>query len=912
MPLKQIQRRIGLPCRKPGLSQDRSLFQSFIQNQRSTQLYLTAEDYDPEQHYFPNKKRSEVMGGLPGSSHSLVFGRDITGDFVYFPGVADSYIWTDDKAALDITGDIDVRADIHALDYTTGTERALVAKLGNSGQFSYMFWINAANNLAFRWSEDGTAQTTLASSAPGFTDGVRYQVRVTLDVDTGASDATATFYYRTDGDIESDSGWTTISSSNLGSTTSINAGTDNLLIGTSSGSARLFTGVIARGLVYDGIAGTLVADFHPSNHVSGNRGHGGRAADAYGNTWRVSRGGKPISLIDDGDGNGPRIRFKSISGNNIRKAEATGPDLSGKDLFLWARLEKGAETGAVRTVVGQYGGNNDRVIRLRLSTGGNFQLQHSTDGSATTSTTLSATPAWWGTSEGWIGAFYDHSAGDLIWYDGGEGLTPSWSSIETDSIGTVTLHNEEGVVPITVGCTGASTPVDHFDGDIFQAGIGASTSSLYDYAYFNAALIDRWDLRTIGTVEASSITGEAWQVDYTDSAEDANDPVMQRPFNGDQFMWAEGNAENHCKQTLSAGIANSSVISVRADMQPLDATPSSEKRMLENNFLFQLQTDGQLRYIFNGVSTFPGIDSDAVLPITNYQRVHVRADHDHGAGTVDFYYRYDYTLDLSSDSGWTQLGTQRSIGTENLDTAITGGTAEVFLGDDSPNSWEGALFRGCVIDDGSIVINMDVNDASGDGTTWTDGVTSTTVTIDRDTSGFATAIVTAPVVIYGGNHSIIVPNHSSLETFPFSVAASLRIHDVVAWTGYISMDGGGSDDGWRLQNFNGVDSVYFRLDDGTTALGMGDSASYGYTADSQFVSIGAFDSADQEYYMNGVSQESATTSLTSVVEGNNLDIGALNSQTNEADTFEFFGIAIFDARVTDSQAARIHEELAKL
>src|SRR5690606_31448163 len=60
-------------------------------------------------------------------------------------------------------------------------------------------------------------------SGVGITDGQRVQVRVTLDVDNGAGGCDVTVAYRTDGVIDSGTGWTTIGSTITNAfTTSIN------------------------------------------------------------------------------------------------------------------------------------------------------------------------------------------------------------------------------------------------------------------------------------------------------------------------------------------------------------------------------------------------------------------------------------------------------------------------------------------------------------------------------------------------------------------------------------------------------------------------------------------------------------------------------------------------------------------
>ncbi|MDX3643099.1 hypothetical protein P1P70_27595, partial [Streptomyces sp. MB09-02B] len=179
-------------------------------------------------------------------------------DFVLLPGDSGDYVSTPDAAALDITGDIDLRARVALDDWTPAAESTLIAKYTATGnQRSYGLAVTATGALILRWSEDGTAEQTETSSAvTGFTNGSTHWVRATLDVDNGSSDAAVNFYTSDDGTT-----WTALGVQQLvGATTSIFASTAVLELGAQTGgTVNRAAGKLFRGQVLSGIGGTSVA-----------------------------------------------------------------------------------------------------------------------------------------------------------------------------------------------------------------------------------------------------------------------------------------------------------------------------------------------------------------------------------------------------------------------------------------------------------------------------------------------------------------------------------------------------------------------------------------------------------------------------------------------------------------------------
>lgn len=198
---------------------------------------------------------------------------DHTGtNYVYLPGVAGNILSVPDEAALDITGDIDLRAYVALDDWTPSTQQHLISKFDNNttaerayelritvnGEISIDFAINGGNNSNIRTSTDAIT----------IEDGAPLWVRATLDVDNGASGHDTNFYTSTDGTT-----WTQLGTTvtNAGVISIRDSGTEDVVIGRrSTGATGIATGKFYRAQILDGIDGTTVLDVDTSVITSGS------------------------------------------------------------------------------------------------------------------------------------------------------------------------------------------------------------------------------------------------------------------------------------------------------------------------------------------------------------------------------------------------------------------------------------------------------------------------------------------------------------------------------------------------------------------------------------------------------------------------------------------------------------------
>ncbi|WP_460067401.1 hypothetical protein [Streptomyces sp. YKOK-I1] len=209
---------------------------------------------------------------VPKSTAHLELDGDTTG-----------YVSTPHAAALNITGDIDVRVEFDADMTDTARNQNLIGKWSTTNTeraWSIRWYVG---RLVFGW-RDASAASVEASISAALYGGAA--LRVTLDVDDGAGGLAVRFYQ-----ADSISGpWTQIGNTVTGGfTTAIQSTTtSDLRIGPTDATTTPprvpFIGTATRAQVRSGIDGTLVADLDTRALADGATG----TTDSTGRVWTVN------------------------------------------------------------------------------------------------------------------------------------------------------------------------------------------------------------------------------------------------------------------------------------------------------------------------------------------------------------------------------------------------------------------------------------------------------------------------------------------------------------------------------------------------------------------------------------------------------------------------------------------------
>ncbi|MFB7867002.1 hypothetical protein [Streptomyces sp. NPDC056069] len=143
--------------------------------------------------YSPRNPRSAYYG-LIGRNTPLRVSVKGSESYLALDGTAAATATTPDTAALDITGDIDVRIEAE-FDWSALQTQILIGKWDTTGnQRSWMLHMQQGN-LTFRWSATGSASSFAGAAMPALPR--RCALRATLDVDNGAGGSTARLYWAT-------------------------------------------------------------------------------------------------------------------------------------------------------------------------------------------------------------------------------------------------------------------------------------------------------------------------------------------------------------------------------------------------------------------------------------------------------------------------------------------------------------------------------------------------------------------------------------------------------------------------------------------------------------------------------------------------------------------------------------------
>jgi hypothetical protein len=213
---------------------------------------LTLDDYE----FSPNEVNTYRVSPYDETNFPV----DTALDGMVTQGGSDGGASTPDAASLDITGDLDLRVEITARDWTPSLVDHLVTKWTTTGnQRSYALILNTDGTLGLLWSTNGTAVTTKTSTeAPSIPASGRLALRATLDVDNGAVGNDVKFYTAS----SIDGTWTQLGSTvTTAGTTSIFASTAVGYIGASdAGVTSRFGGVVHAAQILSGINGTVVAN----------------------------------------------------------------------------------------------------------------------------------------------------------------------------------------------------------------------------------------------------------------------------------------------------------------------------------------------------------------------------------------------------------------------------------------------------------------------------------------------------------------------------------------------------------------------------------------------------------------------------------------------------------------------------
>jgi hypothetical protein len=167
---------------------------------------------------------------------------------------------TPDAAALDIVGDLDVRALVALDDWTPAAIQAIASKWVVTGnQRAWFLQMQTGGLPRLAWSANGsTVLFADSTAAPTVADGAGIWLRATLDVDNGASGRDITFYTSAD----PSAGWTQLGTTvtQAGVTSIFNSTAEVAVSGFTNGTTNPLAGYVSKVEIRNGIGTPAVAN----------------------------------------------------------------------------------------------------------------------------------------------------------------------------------------------------------------------------------------------------------------------------------------------------------------------------------------------------------------------------------------------------------------------------------------------------------------------------------------------------------------------------------------------------------------------------------------------------------------------------------------------------------------------------
>ena len=212
-------------------------------------------------------------------------------NFAFMPGIIGNYLSVPDAPILDITGNLDIRAQISLDDWTPATENVVISKASSSSTRSYKLSITSNGRIRLSWSANGSTWIDKDSTvATGVANRSAKWIRATIDVDNGLSQNEVRFYTADDGFTWTQLGTTVVTSG----TTSIYSSTSPLEVGSTETGQSPMLGKLFVAQILNEIEGTTVLRVDVPANVASTDGNVNSFTATTGQTVTVNRSGTDL------------------------------------------------------------------------------------------------------------------------------------------------------------------------------------------------------------------------------------------------------------------------------------------------------------------------------------------------------------------------------------------------------------------------------------------------------------------------------------------------------------------------------------------------------------------------------------------------------------------------------------------
>jgi hypothetical protein len=871
--------------------------------------------------------------------------------FIYLPGIAGQYLSTPDSAALDITGDIDIRAYM-ASDAWTGraANGTVLAKFTTGGnQRSYILTLMFDGTLRLIWTTDGINNIIKSSTAAvGFANGSAGWIRATLDVNNGASGNDVRFFTSTNGTTWTQLG-TTVTTAGV---TSIYSGTSQVEIGSydfGTGDISL-PGKLYQVQVFASLDGTdkrLDVDL-TTNVTSATYNQftatTGQLVTINGQDVLTNLGAAgsllptTVGSSTAADSNDPKfldhtgtnyVYLPGVASNYLSVPDSANLRITG-DLDLRAYVALDSWTPSSTVFISKR--NSAYNYQFYTTTTGRLLLEwFDTGTSAVRTVTSTVSPTVSAGQPLWVRVTLDADNGasgnDVIFYTSTNGTT--WTQLGTTVTTATVAALQTGTDAVEIGSrnVGAGSPLA---GKVFRAQIfnGIDGTKVLD--------VDTSVITTGAATSFTAVTGQTVTINRSTSGRKSvavtqptwlfgTDDYMEvnnRYMSSGTYLYLPGVTSNMATSPDSAALSITGDLDLRVKVALDDWTPAANTIVISKaqtlstlSYSLAVQTDGKLNFLAstNGSTWGTNAVSSVATGVADGATKWIRAtfDVDNGAGGRDVQF-------FTSDDGtnWTQLGTTiTTAGTFSIiDNSSQLEIGSAVAGSNSLS--RGKFFRAQVRNGINGTVAFDANFESSitslNQASFTESsANAATVTINRSGSAYRSAGITTAGYLYPGATNTFAASAIDYLNFgasqDFTIITVNRLWNTPASSGTL-LGKRTVDANWGYvirTNTTAVNPQSYVVSNGTlvsntvaTTVTAGTLQEIGMIVNRSTNTISTI--------QNGTT--ATGTSISTVGSTSNVatfQIGALNLGANAPQDFEFIGAAVFRSVLTATQIRQI-------
>lgn len=286
---------------------------------------------------------------------------------------------------------------------------------------------------------------------------------------------------------------------------------------------------------------------------------------------------------------------------------------------------------------------------------------------------------------------------------------------------------------------------------------------------------------------------------------DTNDPLLLT-HTGTNYLYLPGSGGNFAS-TPDLAAYSPTDWDMRVRVALTDWTPGAYQTFISHgwgtgsqSYLFAMDSGNQITLLIEDSGGVEGVTAGTLPTVTDGNYLDVRVTRRNSDARVQFFTKSVSTA-LSENTGWTQLGTDKTMGlnpfnsTSTLQLGATSGGANQMTG-----RMQRAMLHNGI--DGAVVFDADFTANTNQSSFTESSSNAATVTINRSTSGRKAVMVVRPTWLFGTDDYLEVADNALLDIDTNEQMTVIVAHrewaTPVANSCFVTKFTGNFDEGWSM------------------------------------------------------------------------------------------------------------------